>query len=122
MKRKRGEDGQKRGQGKKNARQSEGRENECVCVSSKDSTGHALPLGWHTVGRGNEGLTCRCSCLITEELGPAAWDDLEVRALWGLWQVLGSSSQECIEVLQPRDLADRKHDQPGATREARQRK
>lgn len=65
---------------------------------------------------------CCCGCLVTEEPDLAAWDDLEICALRGLWQVLGSSNQECIEVLQPRDLEDRKHYHAGATRETRWRK
>lgn len=52
------------------------------------------------------GLTCCRGCPVTEEPGPAARDDLEVRALGGRWQVLGSAGQECIEVLEPRDLEE----------------
>lgn len=73
------------------------------------------PLGRHTGGCGPVGLTCCHGGLVTEEPGLAAWDDLEVCVLRGLWQVLGPSSQECIEVLQPRDLQDRKHSQARAT-------
>lgn len=47
---------------------------------------------------------CCCRCLVSEQSGLAARDDLEARVLRGLGQALGSGSQECIEVLQPRDL------------------
>lgn len=42
---------------------------------------------------------CCCGRPVTEEPGLAAWDDLEVQALRGRWEVLGSAGQECIEVL-----------------------
>lgn len=45
------------------------------------------------------GLTCCCGRPVTEEPGLAAWNDLEVQALRGRWEVLGSAGQECIEVL-----------------------
>lgn len=47
---------------------------------------------------------CRCGGLLTKEPGLAAWHNLQVGVLRGLWQVLGSGSQECVEVLQPRNL------------------
>lgn len=53
------------------------------------------------------GLTCCLSGLITKEPGLAAWDGVELSIIWGRRQALGSGSQECIKVLQPRDLENR---------------
>lgn len=53
-------------------------------------------------------LTCCLSGLVTKEPGLAAWDSLEFSILWGRRQALGSGSQECIKVLQPCDLEDKR--------------
>lgn len=47
---------------------------------------------------------CGFGCPVAEEPRLAALDNLETRVLRGLRQVLGLSSQECVEVLQLRDL------------------
>lgn len=52
-------------------------------------------------------LTSGFGCPVAEEPGLAALDNLETRVLWGLRQVLGLGSQECVEVLQLRDLENR---------------
>lgn len=61
-----------------------------------------------TEGCGHVALTCCRGHPVTEESGLAPWDDLEVRVLRGRWHVLGSRGQECVEVLQPCDLEDRR--------------
>lgn len=76
-------------------------------MCSQDGRGHARP-GVNAAGCSCTGLTCGCGCLVTKEPGLAAWDGLEVRVLRGLRHGLGSGGQECIEVLQPRDLGHRK--------------
>lgn len=53
-------------------------------------------------------LTCCLSRLVTKEPGLAAWDGLEPDVLGGRRQALGSGSQECIKVLQPCDLEDKR--------------
>lgn len=53
-------------------------------------------------------LTCCLSGLVTKEPGLAAWDGLELGILWGWRQALGSGSQECIKILQPCDLEDKR--------------
>lgn len=83
--------------------------------------GLAEGLPWVGTGVVCMWLTCCCRCLVSEQSGLAARDDLEARVLRGLGQALGSGSQECIEVLQPRDLEHRKHYLAGATCETRWR-
>lgn len=53
-------------------------------------------------------LTCCLPGLVTKEPGLAAWDGLELGILWGWRQALGSRSQECIKILQPCDLEDKR--------------
>lgn len=72
--------------------------------------GFLWPLGPSTAGctMGGRALTCCLSGLVTKEPGLAAWDGLELSILWGWRQALGSGGQECIKVLQPCDLEDKR--------------
>lgn len=74
--------------------------------------GFLWPLGPSTAGctmaGGGGWLTCCLSGLVTKEPGLAAWDGLELSILWGWRQALGSGGQECIKVLQPCDLEDKR--------------
>lgn len=80
-----------------------------VCVCQQQESQRVCNLRANTTGCDHAGLTCCCGHPVTKEPGLAAWDDLEVWVLRGRWQVLGSGSQECVKVLQPCDLKDRKH-------------
>lgn len=77
-----------------------------ACVpATRNNNGKRLPSDFRTDVW--EWLTCGFGCPVAEEPRLAALDNLETRVLRGLRQVLGLSSQECVEVLQLRDLENR---------------
>lgn len=70
---------------------------------------------------GGRALTCCLSGLVTKEPGLAAWDGLELSILWGWRQALGSGGQECIKVLQPCDLEDKRTENGEITQQGQPR-